>query len=115
MPKRAEKAVTGGKPKVKGINNATPITAVSPGSAPKTMPKATPIKFAISASRVVAELNALINISNMADYPLLWKRHFEKVYKNEVKEYGCDTCNQKNFEQISIAGDKLGYDEKEKG
>jgi hypothetical protein len=65
MPSRAEKAMTAGKPKVKGMSRATPMTAVRPGSAPKTMPSATPIKLATRASMLQAELKADMNISNM--------------------------------------------------
>lgn len=35
------------------------------GSAPKTMPSATPMKLATRASRLQAELKAVMNISNM--------------------------------------------------
>ena len=61
------------------------MTAVRPGSAPKTMPSATPIKLATRASMLQAELKADMNISNMG-YRLLGKRDFEEDGEHGVQE-----------------------------
>jgi len=71
MPSNAEKASTAGIPKVRGISRATPMAAVSPGSAPKMMPRVTPIRFAsrepmemafMMPSRMFANINPLQSV-----------------------------------------------------
>ena len=61
--------MTGANPKVRGMSRATPMTAVRPGRAPKTIPRATPMKLAMIASGLHAEPKAEMKASNMGVPP----------------------------------------------
>ena len=68
IPSRAEKASMTPIENVIGINKASPITDVSPGSAPKTMPRATPIALAIRDCGDIASKNDAMKISIKYSY-----------------------------------------------
>ena len=61
------------------------MTAVSPGNAPKMIPRATPIKLAIIAFGAKAELKAAINVSSII-YLFSGKRDLEKNSKNNIQK-----------------------------
>lgn len=54
MPSSMENASTVGMPNESGISSATPIAAVNPGNAPKTIPNAVPVKHAARDGKVNA-------------------------------------------------------------